>query len=469
MNSAIEYQTVDLSKRYDPRTNKKQMQFHAAPEEYKLYGGAMGGGKTAALINEGQQLSLDYPGNFGLLIRKTWPSFRDTVLPPVEKFIDTRLVAHWNHSSKYITYKNGSRIRYGGLGDRPDDWEKWMSGEYGWIAIDQAEQFTELEFRMLATRLRLRLPGILYFFLLSCNPNVGWIKELFIEKNEEDYIFIPALPTDNLANLPVGYVERMRKILTPQQQKALLEGNWDAVGDPDNVYAYEDVQKAMRRNVKGTLPVEIGADIARSGDDQSVIVLREGLRVRIHSKAQGHDTMRTTGKIWCCCQDTIIPKWKDLLDKISIKVDADGVGGGVVDRLKEQRREKEDLFTAMILKIVSKERKEELVKAEYRFLIKIVEVHGSGKPKDPVHFRNLRAEIHWGLQELLADLDLPNDREVSSQLMALKHKTNSAGQIVIIPKEEIREKLGRSPDVAEAIIYSLADIKPAKEPRIRSL
>lgn len=459
-------QTVDLSKQYDPRTNKKQMLFHEAPETYKLFGGAMGGGKTGALINEGNQLNLDYPGNFGLLIRKTWPSFRDTVLPQVEKFIDLRLVADWNRSEKYIVYKNLSRIRYGGLGDKPDDWEKWMSGEYGWIAIDQAEQFTELEFQMLATRLRLNIPDILYFFLLSCNPNVGWIKEIFIERAPEDYIFIPSLPTDNLANLPQGYIKRMKNILTPKQQKALLDGNWDAVGDPDNVYNYAGVQEAMRRSVKGSLPVDIGVDVARGGDDESVIILREGLRVRIHNRAQGHDTMRTTGEIWRCCQDKVIPKWKDQLDRISIKVDADGVGGGVVDRLKEQRREKEELYTAMILKLVSPERKEELVKAEYRLRIKVIEIHGSGKPKDPVHFKNLRAEIHWGLRELLEELDLPNDREVSSQMMALKHKTNSAGQIVIIPKDEIKQKLGRSPDLAEGIIYALADIKPVKEPRI---
>jgi len=241
------------------------------------------------------------------------------------------------------------------------------------------------------------------------------------------------------------------------------------VGEPDNVYTYEAIQKAMRRTAKGTLPVEIGCDVARGGDDETVIVLREGLKVRLHNRAQGHDTMRTTGEIWKCCQDRIIPKWKDRLDRISIKVDADGVGGGVVDRLKEQRREKEELYTAIILKMLSPERKEELEKAEYKLRIKIVEIHGSGKPKDRVHFKNLRAEIHWGLRELLGDLDLPNDREVSSQTMALKHKTNSAGQIVIIPKEEIKEKLGRSPDLAEAIIYALADIKPATEPRIRSL
>jgi hypothetical protein len=464
----VEAQTVDLSKRYDPRTNARQVVFHTAPETYKLYGGAMGGGKTAALINEGQQLNLDYPGNFGLLIRKTWPSFQDSVLPQMEKFIDSRLITPngWNHSSKYITYRNGSRTRYGGLGDRPDDWEKWMSGEYGWIAIDQAEQFTQLEFQMLATRLRLKLPGILYFFLLSCNPNIGWIKELFVESNRDDHIFVPALPTDNQKNLPDDYIPRMKKILTPKQQEALLDGSWEAVGEPDNVYAYLEIQRAQKQVRKASMPVEIGADVARSGDDETVIVLREGLRVSIYSKAQGHDTMKTTGKIWQLCRERIVPKWGPELGVITIKVDADGLGAGVVDRLKEQRQDKEEQYTDQMLEKLEPEEVEELRKAGYRLRIKIVEIHGSGKAKEPAKFKNQRAEIHFGLLELLPDLDLPEDREVATQLMSLKYKVNSAGQFQIMPKEEIKKKLGRSPDQAEAIIYSLADIKPAAEPRM---
>jgi len=463
---STELQTIDLTKRYDPRTNKRQMLFHAAPEEYKLFGGAMGGGKTAALINEGQQLNLDYPGNFGLLIRKTWPSFQDSVLPQVEKFTDPELLADWNHSSKHITYKNGSKTRYGGLGDSPNDWEKWMSGEYGWIAIDQAEQFTSLEFEMLATRLRLKLPGIMYFFLLSCNPNIGWIKERFIEANHPDHIFIPSLPTDNAANLPNDYIDRMRKILTKQRQKALLDGDWEAVGEPDNVYPYLEVQKAVRRRLEASLPVEIGVDVARSGDDESVVILREGLKVRVYNKAQGHDTMRTTGEIWTCCQKKIIPKWGCKLDRITIKVDADGLGAGVVDRLKEQRRDKETLYTAMILGVVAKKERERLQKAEYKLRIRVLEIHGSGRPRDRVKFKNLRAEIHWGMHELLSELDLPLDNELSSQLMAIKYKINSAGQYEIIPKSEIKKKLGRSPDVAEGVIYSLAALKPVSEAKI---
>lgn len=427
----------------------------------------MGGGKTAALINEGQQLNLDYPGNFGLLIRKTWPSFCDTVLPQVEKFIDTKLIVDWNHSSKYITYQNGSRIRYGGLGDRSDDWEKWMSGEYGWIAIDQAEQFTELEFEMLATRLRLKLPGILYFFLLSCNPTIGWIKEVFIESNREDHIFIPSLPTDNSANLPEDYIKRMIKILTPQRKKALLDGDWEAVGEPDNVYNYLELEKATKRKVEPSLPVEIGCDVARSGDDETTIILRQGLHVRTYKEPKkGHDTMRTTGEIWRCCQEEIIPNWGPELTKITIKVDADGLGAGVVDRLKEQRLEKAAQYMEIILGRLKPKEREDLQKAGWELRIKVVEIHGSGKAKEPSEFKNQRAEIHFGLLELVKELDLPPERELLTQLMAIKYKVNSAGQVQIVEKSEIKKKLGRSPDLAEGYIYALADVRKKSKARI---
>ncbi len=458
-------QTIDLSQLYDPRTNAKQMEFHKAPEMYKLFGGALGGGKTGALINEGIQLNLDTPGNFGLLMRKTWPSFRDTLLPQLEKFLDERLIADWNHSYKWILFKNGSRIRYGGIGDKPDDWEKFMSGEYGWIALDQAEEFTEKEFIMLATRLRLNVPGIRYFFLLSCNPNIGFLKERFIESNRDNHVFIPSLPTDNVANLPPNYIDNMKEILTPQLIKALLEGDWEAIGEPDNVYAYLEIQQAAKRQQKPSLPVELGVDVARSGDDESVIALREGLRVRIHSQAKGHDTMKTTGKVWELCQKTVA-RWGPELPKITIKVDADGLGAGVVDRLKEQRLEKEAQYTYQALETIKPKEREDLQQTGYRFRIKVIEIHGSGKAKEPARFKNLRAEIHFGLQELLPDLDLPDDREVLTQLMAIKYKINSAGQIQIVAKEDIKKNLGRSPDQAEAVIYALADVRPKTEPRV---
>lgn len=424
-------------------------------------------GNTAALINEGITLNLDYPGNFGLLMRKTWPSFRDTVLPQLERFLDRRLVEAWNLSEKLIEFVNGSRLRYGGIGDAPDDWQKFMSGEYGWIALDQAEEFTEQEFKMLSTRLRLMLPGIRYFFLLGCNPTQGWIKERFIERRLADHVFIPSLPTDNAQNLPADYIARMREILGDKRLiQALLEGNWDAVEEPDNVYAYAKVVAAMTRTVEADEPIELGNDVARGGDDETVIALREGMRVRLVSIAKGHDTMRTAGENWRIIRDELLPRWGEKLKKVRIKVDADGLGAGVVDRLKEQRKEKEEEFTGLVLEKLPREKAQELCEQGYKIKFEIVEIHGSGKPRQPAKFKNLRAEVHWALRDVLDSVALPHDPELRAQLLSIRYKINSAGQIEIVPKEEIKEKLGRSPDRAEGIIYALATEPPGATPRV---
>ena len=83
-----------------------------------------------------------------------------------------------------------------------------------------------------------------------------------------------------------------------------------------------------------------------------------------------------------------------------------------------------------------------------------MEIHGAGRPSEPARFKNLRAEIHWSLREVLDVVALPNDRELLSQLMAIKYRVNSAGQYEILPKDEIKKKLGRSPDLAEGVLYS---------------
>lgn len=431
--------TIDLRNLYDPTRNKKQMLFHRAPQRYKLFGGAMGGGKTAALINEAIQLSLDYPGNFGLLIRKTWPSFKDTVLPQLEKFLPLELVKKWNHTDKIIILKNNSKIRYGGLGDDPKkDWRKFMSGEYGFIAIDQVEEFTEKEFEMLATRLRLKLPGIRHFFLMTCNPSEGWLKERFIERNLPNHIFIPSLPEDNKANLLEDYMERMREILPPELQRAFLEGDWTVLSSKNHVFEYKLLQEAMKREVERGRPIAIGVDVARSGSDETVIAVREGLRAEIFSIARGHDTMRTVGEIWRCVYERLYPVWGKGLSEFSIIVDADGIGAGVFDRLKEQKREKEQMLNAKI---------------------NLVEIHGAGRSDNPTQFKNLRAQIHWGFRELLPVVSLPDSHELLSQFLSITYDIHSSGQIQIKSKEKIREELGRSPDRAEAIIYSFASTK----------
>jgi hypothetical protein len=56
---------MDIELPYKP--TGRQSRAHAVMERFVLYGGAVGGGESVWLCNEGIQLSLDYPGNVGYL------------------------------------------------------------------------------------------------------------------------------------------------------------------------------------------------------------------------------------------------------------------------------------------------------------------------------------------------------------------------------------------------------------------
>jgi hypothetical protein len=76
-------------------------------------------------------------------------------------------------------------------------------------------------------------------------------------------------------------------------------------------------------------------------------------------------------------------------------------------------------------------------------------------------FANKRAEWHWHMREVLDpangyDVALPPDPELLADLCAARWKPTPRG-IQVEPKEQIMERIGRSPDCGEAVIYAFAD------------
>jgi len=92
----------------------------------------------------------------------------------------------------------------------------------------------------------------------------------------------------------------------------------------------------------------------------------------------------------------------------------------------------------------------------------VVEIHGGGKATNSEKFRNMKAEIHWAFRDRLiaGDIDLPDDLELKAQLTSITYRVASSGQLEITPKEEMKRRGLKSPDRAEAMIYSFAVAPP---------
>ena len=169
----------------------------------------------------------------------------------------------------------------------------------------------------------------------------------------------------------------------------------------------------------------LGVDVARSGGDETMFAFRSGTCVE---RLEGHskdDTMRTTAKV----QGSLGGDCTPIVDSI-------GVGGGVVDRLRELR-------------------------------VPVIAYTGSAKTdaRDRTRefgFVNVRSAAYWRVRELLdpafgAEIMLPPDELLLSDLTTptWKEVTGVPPKIQVEPKEDVVARLGRAPDRGDAVVMGV--------------
>ena len=401
----------------------RQGRAHSVPETNVLYGGAVGGGKSVWLCNEGLQLSLDYPGNVGFLARHELASFKKTTLLTLEEFLPAGIIRNHNKSDQEIDLVNGSKIIYGGLGDDKKAIERLKSMNLGWFGIDQAEETTESHFFMLSSRLRLKLPGIHYKGLLTANPEPGWVRDRFIDNHFPDHVFIPALPSDN-PHLPPDYESKLRTLYVnnPELIKALLEGNWDVTMSGDYLIAYSLVRAAIARDLPAAGACEMGVDVARFGDDETVVMVRRGMKITRTEAWGKQDTVFTAGKVAEIARQE---------NATAVNVDEIGIGAGVVDILRSNK-------------------------------INVVGVVSSEAASKPDVYANKRAELYCNLGMHFEDgsIAIPDLPKLSSQLSSMKYKYDTHHRKIIESKDDIRKRSGKSPDYSDTLMLAFSNFKP---------
>lgn len=163
-----------------------------------------------------------------------------------------------------------------------------------------------------------------------------------------------------------------------------------------------------------------GLDVARFGSDDTVLFEGAGNGPEAVTVAHGQDTMTSAG--WGA---------RFLLDRRgALAIDDAGVGGGVTDRLREQR------LPGQVLGVNAGERPD-------------------NDPDD--RFSNLRAQLWWSAREALyrgeislQRLDEPIYQRLRAELTAPSYRFTSSGKIMVESKEEMRKRGVASPDAADA-------------------
>ncbi len=205
-------------------------------------------------------------------------------------------------------------------------------------------------------------------------------------------------------------------------------GEFDTSGE-HNLIPLEWIEAAIERwhmcGGKGAGDWSVGCDPARFGTDKTTIALKVGNVIEYVHYTEKEDTMQTTGRVIVAVHGNMATH---------IAVDVIGLGGGVVDRLNEQGFRVEG--------------------------VNVAEKSTATDISGLLGFVNKRSQLWWMMREMLdpannPDLALPPDDLLIGDLMTPQYTYTSTGKIKVESKDEIRERIGRSTDGADAVELSI--------------
>jgi len=171
-----------------------------------------------------------------------------------------------------------------------------------------------------------------------------------------------------------------------------------------------------------TGPLDLGVDVARSGEDESVCYPRRGSKALDPRAWRGLDGPQLANEVLKVHRELRVPG-----QPTRIKVDANGVGASCFDALAHSPEAQ-------------------------RGEIEVVAVMTSEASSSPTEYGNLRAQIAFGLTAWLKGGGaIPDHDKTQADLIAPKYKFDPQNRLLVEKKTEIKARLGRSPDYGDAL------------------
>ena len=173
--------------------------------------------------------------------------------------------------------------------------------------------------------------------------------------------------------------------------------------------------------------VEFGIDVARFGDDESVIYSRVGNRYVEELNLKKNDTVELANKSVRIALD----KYPDKTHYI-FNVDDSGVGGGVTDNINRLVREK--IFGSKT--------------------VTVNPVNNGGRVRDKKQYGSVTSEM-WGyVRDNIEEMCLPDNKDLTGQLSVRKFTMDTKARILLESKKQMKQRKISSPDNADAFVLS---------------
>ena len=333
---------------------------------------------------------------------------------------------NFNESELTIEFCNGSKIRIFGA-DNPDA----MRGLYfdGVVLDEVADMKPSVWGEIIRPALSDRNGWACF---IGTPKGINLFYELFTLGQKTQGWAAQIYRADETGIIPEKELEDARAVMSDNQYRQ--EFLCDFSASVDNVLITIDlVSKAAARTLFESevkfAPRIIGVDVARFGDDRSVICLRQGLWCKSLRVIDNLDNMTFAG---------MVAYEIDKFNPDAVFIDA-GRGEGVIDRLRQLG-------------------------------YKVMEINFGSQAQDNLRYANKRSEMWDKIREWLENGGaIPNDTQLKTELSSPTYYFDAKGRKVLEPKEKLKERGLKSPDMADSLALTFAfPVQAAANNRLNS-
>ncbi len=415
-----------------------------------LYGGAKGGGKSylgASLIFGD---ALIYPETHYFIARHELNDLRKFTRATVREVfqgwgLEEEKYAKFNGQDNFYSLYNGSKVFLLACKEQPSDplFERFGSMQMtrGWIEEGgEVAEKAKSNLWLSVGRWKNEKYGLKKKLLITANPKKGWMKRDYVEPFREGVLpekkkYIQAFATENVY-LSDDYRDTLKNEKNKVARQRLWEGSWDYDEEQNSLTTYEALSDSFSNTIVKGNNKYMTVDVARMGKDTTVFGFWEGLelyKIEVRKK-QGTDETIAQAKDFAAIQR---------VPYSHIIIDADGIGGTVVDHMVGTRS-----FVAESSPIGTKE----------QIRLRHARVEHSLIPR--TKYASLKTQCGYKIAELFNEHKISikveeyRDKIIEELTELLREKNvDLDGKRRLMPKENVKEALGRSPDIGDIIIY----------------
>lgn len=396
--------------------------------------GGWGVGKTTCAILRSLIYSRLIPDNLGVIFRKTAKSLFDSTLRDFEKYTGYKADSQRNVIIPTADPKRPSTIMFRHIDEIGDVNQQNIN--LGWFYIEQAEELeSDKEFFMLWGRLRRAVEPSAEFVSTGCQARSGWVianagdnwvKQLWKDGKLEGGHLTEACTWDNAKNLPQDFLDSLKQLekVKPEMYKRFVLNDWSVNDDQYTIIRREEIEHLKGVVHDPLLTKKLIACDPSLGGDACVVMVFENTKVIFKKSLKLDDTMKIVGELMLLGNQ---------YGTNNYAIDSIGIGKGIADRLAELGKN-------------------------------VIAIQSAESATDKEKYANKRSEL-WGYcaeQIRMREIEQIEDEDIIKQMLAVRYDpkaVNSKGHIKLVPKQETKKVLGRSPDDADCFVYGIWGLK----------